>query len=168
MITLNEQDWKIVDLLAAERWRINRANKHVKNFRNFQPHLDFEEIERRALAGEMAFAKHVGIWFPTSQDPAVRVNEPDLYFGGRTIDVKTTWNNNKYLNLSIKEWEDTKCEVYLLMFYHEVTRHFYYIGYALQGELVTPENWKRGKVFDGYQAPDYYSLPESHLIKSLP
>lgn len=168
MIQLNQQDIQIVELLARERWRINRGSKHVKNFRNFQPDTDFEVTEKRGIAGEMAFAKHVGIWFPTSQDPAIRVNEPDLYFGGKTIDVKTTWKARN-LNLTIKDWEDTPCDVYVLMYCYENTGRFDYVGYALHDSLVRPDNRRKGKVFpDGFQAPDYYQLPEHQLIKSLP
>lgn len=166
---LNEQDLLIVKLLQEERWRINRA-LGVKKYRNFQPDKPFPKTERLGISGEMAFAKMVGIWFPTSQDPTVRVREADLYFGGRSIDIKTTENHQyQNLNLTIKEWEDTKSEVYALMYRGIDMVTFNYMGYALQENLIRPELRKAGKKYpDGSQAPDYYSLPHYQLIKSLP
>ena len=163
-IKVNDDEIALCRFLAQRRYEKNRL-AGVENYVNTTSEPEIEK-ETRAILGEWAFAKMLGIYPPTSQDPSLG-SSPDFTFELKgindfgvskiTVEIKTARNIQYNLQVSVSSAAHPR-DIYVLMIEERPFIHF--MGWTDYTKVASSDP------ITEYTTP-YYEVPQSRLKPDL-
>jgi len=131
-VTLTDWEFRICEMLAAERYRSARQGGVTDAQVGPQ---DSTMTDLVGICGEFAFCKALNVYPDLTISP--RSGSVDARIGGMTIDVKTTVRESGRLLATLKKASHT-CDVYVLAVGQDL--NYRLAGWAFSDELIDEIN----------------------------